>query len=153
MNMILEEKYQERFLSRLCALDDEDGGHWTFQGGRTNGGYPCFWAGKERGMVSAHRLSYEVFVAPVAKGLDVDHLCRTRWCCNPDHLEPTTRSENLRRGRGPQASRERAALITRCPWNHEYTPENTGWQGNSRYCRTCHRAATARSEYVGRRDY
>ena len=28
----------------------------------------------------------------------LDHRCRVRECCNPDHLEPVSHVENLRRG-------------------------------------------------------
>lgn len=46
----------------------------------------------------AHRWAYEHLVEPVDPALDLDHLCRNTLCVNPDHLEPVTRSENLRRG-------------------------------------------------------
>lgn len=45
-----------------------------------------------------HRAAYEILVGPIPAGLDLDHLCRNRACYNPDHLEPVTRKENLRRG-------------------------------------------------------
>jgi len=31
--------------------------------------------------------------------MQVDHLCRVRTCVNPEHLEPVTQQENLRRER------------------------------------------------------
>lgn len=45
----------------------------------------------------AHRVLYELLVAEVPDDLDLDHLCRRRRCCNPDHLEPVTRRVNLHR--------------------------------------------------------
>lgn len=45
-----------------------------------------------------HILAYEWIVGKVPFGLELDHLCRNRACCNPSHLEPVTRSENIRRG-------------------------------------------------------
>jgi hypothetical protein len=48
--------------------------------------------------VGAHREVYERLVGPVPEGLQLDHLCRIRCCVNPDHLEPVTQGENLRRG-------------------------------------------------------
>jgi hypothetical protein len=54
----------------------------------------------------AHRVQYRKHVGEIPEGLDLDHLCRIRECCNPSHLEPVTRSENLRRG---YAARRRAA--------------------------------------------
>jgi hypothetical protein len=46
----------------------------------------------------AHIASYEQFVGPVPNGLHLDHLCRVKRCINPQHLEPTTPGNNVRRG-------------------------------------------------------
>lgn len=48
--------------------------------------------------ISAHRYSYELANGSIPVGLELDHLCRNRACTNPDHLEPVTHSENVRRG-------------------------------------------------------
>ena len=69
---------------------------WEWTGGLATNGY-----GRIRfdGRVQAvHRIVYELLVGVIPEGLDLDHLCRNRKCVNPDHLEPVTRSENLRRG-------------------------------------------------------
>jgi hypothetical protein len=34
---------------------------------------------------------------PVPVGLELDHLCEVRRCVNPAHLQPVTRTENVRR--------------------------------------------------------
>ncbi len=82
---------------------------------------------------SAHRLAYETLVGTVQNGLELDHLCRTRSCCNPAHLEPVTRQQNCKRGL-------RGALHTNCPHGHEFTPSNTAININGhRFCRTCSR--------------
>ena len=47
----------------------------------------------------AHRVSYEAAYGPIPDGLPLDHLCRTRNCVKPEHLEPVTHAENQRRGR------------------------------------------------------
>lgn len=72
-------------------------------------GYGRFSYGARRGLMS-HVASYLMFVGGYAEDLDIDHLCRVRACCNPDHLEPVTRSENIRRGHASRlAEREVAA--------------------------------------------
>lgn len=45
----------------------------------------------------AYRLSYEVFIGDIPKDMTIDHLCENRSCINPFHLEPVTRSENVKR--------------------------------------------------------
>lgn len=44
-----------------------------------------------------HRITYEAMVGPIPNGHQIDHLCRTKACCNPSHLEPVTCLENTRR--------------------------------------------------------
>jgi hypothetical protein len=42
---------------------------------------------------------YEFYKGRVPIGLSLDHLCRNRKCINPDHLEPVSNAENIRRGK------------------------------------------------------
>ena len=49
----------------------------------------------------AHRLYYErQHHGPIPPDRQLDHLCRVPACVNPDHLEPVTAAENIRRGSG-----------------------------------------------------
>lgn len=91
----------------------------------------------------AHRVSYAALVGPIPDGLVLDHLCRNRACCNPEHLEPVTNAENILRGIGPSAQH---AMKTRCPAGHPYTPENTYLYRGMRYCVTCKSAHTQRGK-------
>jgi hypothetical protein len=84
----------------------------------------------------AHRLCWELANGPVPDGLDLDHLCRNRACCEVSHLEPVTRQVNLLRGETIAA---RNAARTHCPAEHEYTPENTQMKDGTRQCRQCDR--------------
>jgi hypothetical protein len=89
----------------------------------------------------AHRVAYELLVGPVSDGLDLDHLCRVRACCNPAHLEPVPRRTNVLRGEGLAAMH---AARDECDHGHRYTPDNVyRWRGG-RYCRTCRREADRR---------
>ena len=48
---------------------------------------------------AAHKLAWEEANGPVPQGRFLDHVCRRRLCCNPDHLEPVTQSVNELRKR------------------------------------------------------
>lgn len=48
--------------------------------------------------IRAHRLSYIVHRGLIDQSLVLDHLCRNTRCVNPEHLEPVTIRENVRRG-------------------------------------------------------
>jgi hypothetical protein len=81
---------------------------------------------------TAHRAVYTQLVGPVAPGLELDHLCRVRRCVNPDHLEPVTRAENVRRSR--------RTLSSRCANGHERYVQ----RGSRRVCLDCRRDIAAR---------
>lgn len=73
-------------------------GCWLWLGALGRGGYGL---SRHRGVLSVvHRVAYELLVGPIPEGLQLDHLCRVRHCVNPDHLEPVTALENVRRSRG-----------------------------------------------------
>lgn len=98
-------------------VEKSAGGCWLWTATKNNKGYGQF---SSRGrMMLAHRWAYELFVGAVPDGLELDHLCRERACVRPEHLEPVTRSENMRRG-------EQGGPREVCRNGHPYTPENTG---------------------------
>ena len=45
-------------------------------------------------MIKAHRFSYETFVGPLIKGLEICHRCNCKSCINPEHLRQDTHSSN-----------------------------------------------------------
>lgn len=117
------------------------GGCWHWRSSK-RAGYGLFSDGPKR--LSAHRTAYELLVGPIPEGLSLDHLCRNTGCVNPDHLEPVTHQENVRRGA------EARGRSTTCGRGHEYTDENTYIEpgGRARQCRACirERAAEKREE-------
>lgn len=89
----------------------------------------------------AHRAVFEMLVGPVPSGRELDHLCRKPACVNPDHLEPVTHRENLRRSAAGWNTRAR----THCPQGHPYDVENTLINSaGSRVCAACRREISRR---------
>ena len=115
-------------------------GCWIFTGARSSNGYGSISVSGR--VASAHRAAYEILVGPIPAGLQLDHLCRVRNCCNPAHLEPVTPRENVRRA--PRFS------VTHCPQGHPYSGHNlkVTWSG-SRNCRTCLNARARQRRLTG----
>lgn len=121
-----------RFASKVVPAPD---GCMEWIGSKTIGGYGIFTVDTAHSATKkdmAHRWAYENQVSPIPPGLDIDHLCRNRACVNPEHLEPVTRAENIRRA---------AAIKTHCPAGHPYTEENTYIRPGTvhRKCKACAR--------------
>lgn len=104
-------------------------GCWEWQLSRDRHGYGH--TSRNNVVMLAHRALYEEKVGPIPEGLEIDHLCRNPSCVNPEHLEPVTHAENVRRSW--------PATKAHCVNGHEYTPENTYWRSGSgsRDCRAC----------------
>jgi hypothetical protein len=109
---------------------------------------------RERGSRLIHRLAYQLVNGPIPEGLDLDHLCRNRACFNPDHLEPVTRGENIRRGHPFRKPKER------CNHGHLMEGDNVlvvpsgHGDGHQRICRECRRKSARdwqRRNYQSRR--
>jgi hypothetical protein len=81
----------ERFWNRTIQSVD---GCWEWTGTINNVGYGSLSDGESN---LAHRFAYELLVAPIPDGLQIDHLCNVRNCVNPAHLEAVTAQENMRR--------------------------------------------------------
>lgn len=75
---------------------DPDTGCWEWQKALSTGGYAT--TVQDGRQTYAHRAFFERAKGPIPPGLQIDHLCRNRRCVNPDHLEPVTQAENVRRG-------------------------------------------------------
>src|SRR3990172_7670144 len=121
----------DTILARV-TLDEND--CWLMKTNEPTGYGKVWHEGKN---AYAHRITYELFRAPIPTGLTIDHLCHVRNCVNPWHLELVTMRENLLRGEGPTAANARR---TQCSRGHEFNEANTGVRKTGqRYCRACHR--------------
>jgi len=116
------------YAERLEALivPEPNTGCWLWTGSLTRGGYAQIRVGGR--LVYVHRVSYEMKHGPIPDGLTLDHLCRVRSCANPDHVQPVTHAENMRRARRSV-----------CRQGHEY---DLSWNGGARRrCSICFNAA------------
>lgn len=141
-------------MSGVSLLSDEDRfmyyaqitekGCWIWHGYISPTGYGYFnvkdsknrfkWRG-----VLAHRWSYLHFIGPIPDGMEIDHLCRVRFCVNPDHLDLVTRLENSRR--------TEQFMKDYCVNGHLRSEENTYQKSNgTRRCRICNTAAQRRRQ-------
>lgn len=68
-----------------------------------------------------HKWLYEKLYGKIRKPLCLDHLCRNRACCNPEHLEVVTLGVNVLRGHGPAAKNK---TKTHCLRGHKLSGSN-----------------------------
>lgn len=133
-------------LERLMArVEVQPNGCWWWTGPLGWGGYGTFYMDSK--WFRVHRASYILHKGEIPPGLEIDHTCHKkgecpggvtcphRKCVNPDHLEPVTKIENIRRGNGNEAKKTK----THCVHGHEFTTENTKTNsgGKGRACREC----------------
>lgn len=124
---------------RFWAKVDKTGVCWLWTASVRRGGYGQFWSARAGRIVGAHRWAYEEMVGPIPDGLYLDHLCRNPRCVNPEHLEPVTNGENLRRGVNPIAVN---AAKTHCPQGHPLSGDNLRVIAGGRRCLECDRRRT-----------
>lgn len=130
---------------RLFEKVDAEGICWIWTRSRNVGGYGVINVSREQGVRVVHRVVWELLVGAIPDDLELDHLCRVRQCCNPDHLEPVTRKVNVDRG----SHRAGAPRRDHCLNGHEMTAENTRQGNQQRVCRTC--AIEANRRYRARK--
>ncbi len=119
---------------------NSESGCWDWGGTVREDGY-----GKYHKTYS-HRLVYVALIGPIPDGLELDHLCRNRRCCNPLHLEAVTRRVNILRS--PIAAPAFQRNKTACPKGHPLDGDNVRMESSNgrqwRACVTCRRAKDER---------
>lgn len=119
---------EARFWSKVDRRGPDECWPWVAP---ANKGYGRMRVGD--GKVYAHRFAYELLVGPIPEGLQIDHLCRNRACCNPFHLEAVAPRVNVRRGESAGARALRRDL---CLYGHPYAEHGIKCSGR-RICRLC----------------
>jgi len=121
----------------LTRIEPNENGCWIWQGLKDKRGYGRTNVGGGT-IRNTHVVFYNILVGDVPKGLELDHLCMTQSCVNPDHLEPVTHTENMKRWAN-------TLNITHCPQGHEYDSVNTYVNPKGRrICRICSRKSGQR---------
>ena len=87
-----------------ARVEEDANGCWIWQRAKRSG-YGGAKVPRRRALgaqqnIQAHRLAYEAFVGPIAKGhghhgMVVMHSCDTPLCCNPSHLFLGVHSDNM----------------------------------------------------------
>lgn len=135
----------DRFWPKVVVGEPEECWEWTAAMIR---GYGTFRGpgGRNGRMLRAHRVAYELLVAPIPEDLQLDHLCRNPACVNPAHLEPVTNHENQQRR--PDVGG------THCPNGHPYDEANTYIYETAKERRRCCRACNSEAQrrYASRKE-
>jgi len=109
---------------------------WLWTGAPTeSGGYGVInivrAAGKQP--YGAHRFSYELLVGPIEPGMQIDHICHTPLCVNPEHLRPVDHKrnqENLTGANRVSKSGVRGVYMHACgKWNVQVTHNGQRYSG------------------------
>jgi hypothetical protein len=109
---------EDRFMGKVIMIPESTCWYWS--GGIDRYGYGQIKVSKRTR--AAHRIAYELFNGPIPDGLQIDHICRTRDCVNPRHLEAVTARENTLRS--PVAPASINSRMTHCKRGHRLSGDN-----------------------------
>jgi hypothetical protein len=114
-------------IRRRCIPQEND--CWKWDGAHDPRGYArVSWDGKNTKVAT---LLWETEFREVHPRLELDHICRNKWCVNPYHLEEITHKDNTRR--------HYDLVDGFCMYGHALEGDNvyTDPDGKRIRCRTC----------------
>ena len=143
----LTPKEHKRLFAKIKI--DKKSGCWLWAGGKDQSGYGQGFLQGRRERV--HRIIYAAYKGPIERNKgkkikQLDHLCRVKHCCNPDHLELVTPRENVHRGTSPVAINVKKKV---CKYGHKFSVAPSG----RRVCRTCDNARHKRRKEGANKEY
>lgn len=116
---------------------------WIWLGNLSASGYSLIKVdGKQ---TKAHRYFYELFIDNIADGLTIDHLCRNKRCVNPEHLEPVSNRENIKRGIDARYGKY-------CARGHKRDGNTVEYGSGGRTCLLC-KSLLAKESYLRRKQH
>lgn len=126
MMNFLDRRLPEKFWDRVspCPMS----GCWLWIGSRDPNGYGMASRGK---LQRAHQQTFTAAYGAVPAGLEIDHRCRNRTCCNPLHLEAVSHRENMLRSVAVRKYPDT------CPHGHLLEQRRAG--ADKRLCIECRR--------------
>lgn len=122
-------------VSRFWGKVDKSTECWKWTAAKNTQGYGILALAREgkRITLRAHRVAYQLHTGDSRQAIEVDHICHTAECVNPDHLRPTSPKQNQENRRGPNASSTSGVLGV------SWLPKRRRW--------------LARVQHAGRRVY
>jgi hypothetical protein len=139
----LTDKEAQRFDSKIIRGEGDDCDLWVT--GKTDGYGTFHLRGRDK---RAHVVSWQREhgrLANPSTKMVIAHLCETRDCVKPSHLDEQTQQQNMLYADSSLPAKERAK--THCPRGHALTEENCkprDWARGERVCQVCHRERYAR---------
>jgi hypothetical protein len=156
---LVEQSMTRSLVDRVMSrVEKDEDGCWVCQLSGNGRGYAQIVVDGRKWFV--HRLMYELLVGPIPSGFHIDHKCRNRRCCNPEHLDAVTPHENNRRA-NEHAPLGHVRARDRCIRGHEFssvTPKGRKVCGECKKARFKERYATdaefrERCKRYSREDY
>lgn len=116
--------------SLIAIREDPDTGCWIWLGEIDKKGYGRFSIGGRR--VQAHIYLWTEKNGPLPPSIQLDHMCRRRACVRPEHMDPVSGSENVKR----TFARYRRALEY-CPALHRLDETGKATPEGGVVCKLC----------------